>query len=89
MLWTSYLYRPPPQSGPATGPGLGNDGAAAECARLGTTAQKKKALSADCRCVLGRVAARQGSADEADKEFKLVVEEAMDARCYALLRAGG
>jgi hypothetical protein len=63
---------------------LGNDGAAAECARLGTTAQKKKALSADCRCVLGRVAARQGSADEADKEFKLAVEEAMDARCYAL-----
>ena len=63
---------------------IGDDSNAYETAQLGLTEQKKKAVICDCRCVLGRIAARKGDIDEATRQYRKACDEAHDARVYVM-----
>ena len=63
---------------------IGDDDNAAATANLGVSEQKKKAVSSDCRCLLGRVAARKGASEEAIKQFRMACDDAHEARVYLI-----
>ena len=63
---------------------IGDDDNAVATANLGVSEQKKKAVSSDCRCLLGRVAARKGDSGEATNQFRMACEEAHEARVYVI-----
>ena len=63
---------------------IGDDDNAAATASLGVSGQKKKAVSGDCRCLLGRVAATKGDSGEATNQFRMACEEAHEARVYLM-----
>lgn len=65
---------------------LGDDAKASEVAKVGISKdqQKKKAVAADCYCVLGRVAARSGDKEAAGKYFSAAAAEAREAKVFMM-----